>query len=131
MSAHMNFVFFVDNTLLKMSLAIMRSAVGVVTSPGKLIKFPPTVSLVQCVSAFYGLILATILPYFTVLPAGTLSLGMNKMVFVPDVILVPTPCASRPISFANEFSQMDLVGPLIICLYSSDAPVLGSMTTFY
>ena len=62
MSAHMNFAFFVDNTLLKMSLAVMRSAVGVVTSPGKLIKFPPTVSLVRCVSAFYGLISATIIP---------------------------------------------------------------------
>ena len=49
------------------------------------------------------------------------------MVFVPAGILVPTPCASRPISFANEFSQMALVGPLIICLYSSDAPVVGSM----
>ena len=53
------------------------------------------------------------------------------MMFVPDGLLVPTPCASWPISFANEFHQMDLVGPLIICLYSSDAPVLGSMTTFY
>ena len=62
MSAHMNFAFFVDNTVLKMSLDVMRSAVGVVTSPGKLIKFPPTVSLVRCVSAFCGLILATILP---------------------------------------------------------------------
>ena len=29
MSAHMNFDFFVDNTLLKTSLVVMRSAVGV------------------------------------------------------------------------------------------------------
>ena len=62
MSAHMNFAVFVDNKLLKMSLVGMRSAVGVVTSPGKLIKFTPTASLVRCVSAFCGRILATIIP---------------------------------------------------------------------
>ena len=131
MSAHMNFAFFVDNTLLKMSLAVMISDVGVVTSPGKLIKFPPTVSMVQCSSAFCGLILAKVLPYVTVLPDSTFPLGMKKMVFVPDNILVPTPCASRTILFANEFYQMDLVGPLIRCLYSSDSPVVGSITTFF
>ena len=38
--------------------------------------------------------------------------------------------AIRPISFADEFSQMALVGPLTRCLYYSDAPVVGSMTTF-
>ena len=52
------------------------------------------------------------------------------MVFVPDVILVPTPYASSPISFANVFSQMDLVSPLTRFLYSSDAQVVGSMKTF-
>ena len=52
------------------------------------------------------------------------------MVFVPDGILVPTPCASQPISFANEFTQMALVGLITRCLYSSDAPVVGSMSTF-
>ena len=56
MYAHMNFAFFVDNTLLKMSLAVIRSDVGVVILPGKLIKFPPTVSLVRYVSAFCGII---------------------------------------------------------------------------
>ena len=52
------------------------------------------------------------------------------MVFVPDGILVPTPCAIRPILFANEISQMALVVPLIRGPYYSDAPVVGSMTTF-
>ena len=62
MSAHMNFFIFVDNTLLKMSLAVIRPPVGVVTSPEKLIKYSHTVSWVQCVSDFCGRILATILP---------------------------------------------------------------------
>ena len=115
----MNFTSFVDNTLLKMILSVMRYDVGVVTSPGKLIKFLPTASLVRCVSTFCNLILDTILPCVTVIPAGTLSLGMQKMVFFPYGILVPTPCASPTISFANKISQMDLVRPLIICLYSS------------
>ena len=66
----------------------------------------------------------------TVLPAGTPPLEIKKMVFVPEGILVPTPCASWTISFVNDFSQMDLVGPLIICLYYRDAPVVGSTTTF-
>ena len=47
MSAHM---------MLKMILDVVRYAIGVVTSPGKLIKFPPKVSLVRCVSAFCGII---------------------------------------------------------------------------
>ena len=62
MYAHTNLAFFVDNILSKTSFSDMRSDVGVVTSPGKLIKFPPTMSLVRCVSAFYGIISATILP---------------------------------------------------------------------
>ena len=105
MSTYMNFASFVDNTLLKMSFDVMRYVIGVVTSPGKLIKFPPTVSLVQCVSDFCVLISATIPPYVTVLPAGTLYLGIKKMVFVPDDILIPTPCADRSVSFANIFSK--------------------------
>ena len=52
------------------------------------------------------------------------------MVFFPDDILVITPCFSCHISFANEFSQIYLVGPLSICLYSSDDPVVGSMKKF-
>ena len=52
------------------------------------------------------------------------------MVFVPYGILDPTPCANPTISFADEFPQMDLVGPLIRCLYYRDAPVVGSMIAF-
>ena len=41
------------------------------------------------------------------------------MVFVSDGILVPNIYASRTISFANKFPQMDLLGPLIRSMYSS------------
>ena len=113
-----------------MSLAVIRSSVGVVTSPGKLIKFPPTEILVRCVSAFCSRILATIIPLLSLLLVGNFSLGLKKIVFVHDGILVPSPCDIQLVSFANKFSQVALVGPLIWCLYSSDALVVGSMTTF-
>ena len=62
-----------------------------------------------------------------VLPVGTFPLGTKKIVFVPDGILILTPCESRPISLANNFLQMNLVVTLIICLYSRDTPVLGQL----
>ena len=52
MSLHMNFVFLAKRTLLKTSLYVVRSAVGVVMSPGKLIILPPTVSRMRGVSDF-------------------------------------------------------------------------------
>ena len=36
---------------------------------------------------------------------GLLSLGMKNIVFVPFGILVPTPCANLPISFALPISH--------------------------
>ena len=46
MSARMNFEFWVERKMLKMSLAVVRSAVCVVISPVNLIIFPPTSSWV-------------------------------------------------------------------------------------
>ena len=62
MSAHMTFSFLVERKLLKMSLNVVIYSVGVVASPGKLIKFPTTLSQVRCVSDFCGRISATIIP---------------------------------------------------------------------
>ena len=102
MLAHINFASLVKRTLLKMSLAIVRSSIGVIMSPGKLIISPPTVSQVQCVSGFCVKFSATILPYVTALPAGTFPLGINNIVLVPDVILVTNLCASRQTSFVKK-----------------------------
>ena len=62
MSLQMDFEFWVDRTLLKMSLAVLISDLIVVISPGEFIILPPTVIRVQCVSDFCGRISATILP---------------------------------------------------------------------
>ena len=62
MSVHMSFAFLFKKTLLKMSLSVVRSALGVLTSTGKLIIFTPTVSWVKYVSDFCGHILATTIP---------------------------------------------------------------------
>ena len=52
----MNFAFLVEITLLKTSLTAVISAAGALTSPGKLIIFPPKVIWVQPVSYFGGCI---------------------------------------------------------------------------
>ena len=62
MFAHMNFSFLVEITLLKISLVVVISSVGVVMSPGKLIIFTPTAIQVQYVSDFCRCISATIFP---------------------------------------------------------------------
>ena len=55
---------------------------------------------------------------------------MKPIVFVPFVILVPTPLMRRPNSFAKEVLQ---VGASLVCIrwqYSREAPVVGSRTAF-
>ena len=59
MLVHMDFDFWVQTNLLKMSLAVVKVSVGVVMSPGKLIRFPPTVSWIRCASSFNINILVT------------------------------------------------------------------------
>ena len=56
MLAQMNFSFLVKRTLFKISLDVVRSDVGVVTPPGKLIIFTPTLSRLQYDSTFCGCI---------------------------------------------------------------------------
>ena len=53
---------------------------------------------------------------------------MNVMVFVPVGILLPTPFANRPNSFAKDLSHFSFVFPLIRCLYSSILPVSSLYT---
>ena len=58
-----------------------------------------------------------------------ISQGWTKnIVLFPVGILVPTPCARRPKSLAKAVSHIDLSGPFIRCLYSIEAPVIGSIT---
>ena len=59
---HMDFSFFVERSLLKISLDVIRYAVGVVSSPGELTRFTPKLSRVQCVSDFCGHIYSTNIP---------------------------------------------------------------------
>ena len=93
----MDFAFLVERTLLKISFEVVRSAVGVVASPRNLIIIPYIVSRLQCVSYSFGCISATNIPYVTVRLAGTFFLCIKKIVLVPDGIIVPTLCYSRPI----------------------------------
>ena len=52
------------------------------------------------------------------------------MVYIPLTFL-PTPCANIPSSFANEcFQTLLCLLSFIICLYSIDSPISGSMMEF-
>ena len=59
-------------------------------------------------------------------PLGTIDLGIKPNLFVPAVICVPSPFPKRPSSFSNEVCHVVAVDPFMRCLYSSDAPVVGS-----
>ena len=53
---------------------------------------------------------------------------MKNIVLVPFFILVPTPCANLPKSFANALFQIYLFGPFRRWRYFSMQPVIGSNT---
>ena len=63
-----------------------------------------------------------------VFPLGTIYLGIKPNMLVPAVMRVPTPFAKRPSSFTNEVCHVVDIGSFMRCLYSSDAPVVGSRT---
>ena len=63
-----------------------------------------------------------------ILCVGTFVFGMKLKVLVPVGILVPTPLVRHPSLLANDVAQISLVFPCMMCLYSRDALVSGSMT---
>ena len=62
MSVVENLEFFVEMVELRRALIVVRSAVAVLLSPGKLMRLPPTVNRVRCVSFLLSLISHTIRP---------------------------------------------------------------------
>ena len=100
----------VETMLFSMHFSVVTVAPGTLRFPSKDNKFP---SLFLC-----GSILHTILPYvvFDVLN-GTSDFGTKHIVLFP-LMRLSTPCASLPNSLANDYSHMDLSGPLMSCLYS-------------
>ena len=63
-----------------------------------------------------------------VFPLGTIYLGIKPNVLVSAVMHVSTPFAKRPSLFENEVCHVVAVVSFMICLYSSDTPVVGSRT---
>ena len=59
---------------------------------------------------------------------GTWDLGMDLIVLVPLMFLIP--CANWPSLFANDFCYSFRSGPLIKWRYSWGMPVSGWMTAF-
>ena len=60
--------------------------------------------------------------------AGNAERGMKNTMFVPVGILVPTPWASQPRSFARLVFQMALSGPRVKLKYYRDWPLSVSIT---
>ena len=130
MSAVENRARSVEIVELRRILMVVRSAVAVLLSPGKVMRLPPTVRRERCVSFLFGLMSQTRFPYVTVLPLRTKCRGMKAIVLVPVGIRWPTPFVNLPSSLANDVCHCVAVGPLTRSLYSSVAPVVGSRTEF-
>ena len=115
---------------------VLLNKILVVTSPAHCVAFamsnsrlsPLTVRRTQWVSIVCVLISATIQPYVTVFPFGTLPLGKKKVVLFPFGMRVPTPWDGLTRSLVNAFIVILAHGPCNHCLYSCDIPVMISMT---
>ena len=80
-----NLAFLVELVLLINTFVVVISAVGVPTSPGNLMRLPPTVNRVRRGSAFCGRQFTQILPYVTsfLRSEGTWLWGIKNIVSVP------------------------------------------------
>ena len=67
--------------------------------------------------------------YVLVLSLGTSLNGINKTVFVPNFIRMPTPRAGHTTSLENLCSHMASVSPMMRCQYSWVWKFLGVMAT--
>ena len=65
MSAVRHMVLRVETMLFRRHFVVVTIAVGVLKTPEKSSKFPPTVILVRCVLNLYGLMSHTFFPYVT------------------------------------------------------------------
>ena len=116
--------------LLTMSFVVVIRDVGIHKVTLKYRKFPHTINLLLCVSAWFGRISHTIRPYVTFFVAkGASLLGMNFRVFV-HFIIVPTLWDNPPNLFANNLNHVSLSGPFIRCLYYCTYSVIGFRTEF-
>ena len=88
-----------------------------------------TVNQARCGSIFCGQQSTTFHTYVGMWPGGTLCFGMNLMVSMPVMSLIP--CVKQLSSLANGHCQRTLdLGRLIRCQYSNGSPVVSSMLAY-
>ena len=92
--------------LLKIHFAVVKEAVGVLKFPVKSRRFPSTVRQVLFFTILLGFSSHTIFSICDLLFLGMSVLGINVMVLVPFMSLMP--CANYPSSFENKRSQISL-----------------------
>ena len=118
----------VDTALLNNILVVTIPVHYVAITPSNFILSSPTVRRTWWVFVLCVLISSTIRLYVTVVPFGTLPLGMNKIVLFSFGMSVPNPWGSLPRLLANAFihtSDSETCGNF---LYSCDILVMGVMT---
>ena len=121
--------FGTETTLFHTSLDMVVSEVGLLTSPGYSMIFLPTVNLVRLGFSFCGVLSTTLQAYiiYFLHSLEILLQSMKKLMSFP-LTLFPTPCANLPISFSNNCFQTLLCWSYLIrCIFSIDAPALGSI----
>ena len=112
-------------------LKVVISAVFVVTFPGCLIIFPPTVILTLVGSSVCGITSTTMREYANVHPTGILLRATKRIVLVPFFTFPGNPSASLPNCFDHPFCQRYLVSfssDFIRYLYCRTSPVYVSIT---
>ncbi len=91
---------------LSRSLAVTRSAVGVLLLPAYVILSPPMVSQEQCGLSFWGTIVAANVSICGLFVPRHLSFAMKKQVLMPLMSMMPR--NRRPSSLAKLWRQMSL-----------------------
>ena len=116
MSAVSHLSIIVEIMLFRRNFVVVTVAVRVLRTPEYSSKFPPTFSLVRCVSTLSGLMSHTIFPYMHFLVVnGTSCFGMKNIVLVPFIVLIPW--SSCPNSLATDLFQLTFLSPVMRCLY--------------
>ena len=124
------FAFGVDTILFRSSFTVCRSAAGVDMSRFIVILLPSTVTLFLFASAFFGLLLHTILQFII----SFYFLSVFLLLFMKCIVSMPLlrpgmHCVRQPTSFTNKYFQGCLYfGCLIKCRYSINSPVAPSST---
>ena len=129
----MNWAHLVIRILFHKILAVVMSAVRVISAPGYLIRFPPAVILTRLGSSFWGLKSTTRRAYVTTLSWGICLISLcviTNMEQVPGVFVFSSPWDMLPNSFPNSVDHISRVTGYLTSFWYLVivSPVMGWIT---